>query len=42
LLIYDISKRSTFENINRWFNELKEHADNNIVVLLVGNKCDLK
>ena len=42
LLIYDISKRNTFENINRWYGELKEHADHNIVVLLVGNKCDLK
>lgn len=42
LLIYDITKRSTFENINRWYSELREHADHSIVVLLVGNKCDLK
>ena len=42
LLIYDITKRNTFDNINRWYSELREHADHNIVVLLVGNKCDLK
>jgi Ras-related protein Rab-11A len=42
LLVYDITKRNTFESIDRWFKELREHADNNIVVLLVGNKSDLK
>ena len=41
-MIYDITKRNTFDNINRWYSELKEHADHSIVVLLVGNKCDLK
>ncbi len=29
-------------NIGRWLKELKDHADPSIVVLLVGNKCDLK
>ena len=42
LLVYDISKYSTFQNIEKWFAELREHAEHNIVVLLVGNKCDLK
>ena len=42
LLVYDITKRNTFESIDRWFNELREHAETNIVVLLVGNKSDLK
>lgn len=42
LLVYDISKKSTFHNIEKWFSELREHADNRIVVLLVGNKSDLR
>jgi len=42
LLVYDIAKRPTFENVQRWFKELKDHADSNIVILLVGNKSDLK
>lgn len=42
LLVYDISKKSTFENVERWLKELKDHADSNIVIMLVGNKCDLK
>jgi Ras-related protein Rab-11A len=42
LLVYDISKASTFENVERWLNELRDHADSNIVIMLVGNKSDLK
>ncbi|CAH8597560.1 unnamed protein product [Heterobilharzia americana] len=42
LLVYDISKRNTFTNLNRWLNELKEYASNDVVIMLVGNKCDLK
>jgi Ras-related protein Rab-11A len=36
--VYDISNKSTFEACERWLQELKDHADPNIVVLLVGNK----
>lgn len=42
LLVYDITKPQTFHNIEKWFAELREHAEHNIVVLLVGNKSDLK
>jgi small GTP-binding protein len=42
LLVYDITKKQTFENVSRWLNELREHADEDIVILLVGNKCDLR
>ena len=42
LLVYDITKYSTFQNIEKWFNELRDHANNKIIILLVGNKTDLK
>jgi len=42
LLVYDISKKPTFENVQRWLKELRDHADSNIVIMLVGNKGDLK
>lgn len=29
-------------NTETWLTELKKHSDNNIVVMLVGNKCDLR
>ena len=40
--MYDISKHSTFENVERWLKELRDHAEANIVVMLVGNKSDLR
>ncbi|XP_024032458.1 ras-related protein RABA1c-like, partial [Morus notabilis] len=33
---------STFENVERWLRELRDHTDPNIVVMLVGNKSDLR
>lgn len=42
LLVYDITKKVTLENIPRWLRELREHVDNQMVVMLVGNKCDLR
>ncbi|KAL1839767.1 hypothetical protein VTJ83DRAFT_6467 [Remersonia thermophila] len=40
LLVYDISKSTSFENVTRWLKELRDHADSNIVIMLVGNKTD--
>jgi Ras-related protein Rab-11A len=42
LLVYDISKHQTYENVTRWLKELRDHADSNIVIMLVGNKSDLR
>ena len=42
LLVYDISKHVTYENVVRWLKELRDHADSNIVIMLVGNKSDLR
>ncbi|CAN1236245.1 Ras-related protein RABA2a [Linum grandiflorum] len=42
LLVYDVTKPTTFENVSRWLKELRDHADANIVVMLIGNKTDLK
>ncbi|KAI4299499.1 hypothetical protein L6164_032957 [Bauhinia variegata] len=41
LLVYDITKRQTFENVLRWLRELRDHADSNIVIMMAGNKSDL-
>nr|CAD1822539.1 unnamed protein product [Ananas comosus var. bracteatus] len=41
LLVYDITRRQTFDHIPRWLDELRAHADKNIVIMLVGNKTDL-
>ncbi|KAK4764101.1 hypothetical protein SAY87_013539 [Trapa incisa] len=41
LLVYDITKRQSFDNVLRWLRELRGHADSNIVIMMVGNKSDL-
>jgi len=42
LLVYDITRHVTFENVERWLKELRDHTEHNIVVMLVGNKSDLR
>lgn len=42
LLVYDIAKHVTYDNVIRWLKELRDHADSNIVIMLVGNKSDLR
>ena len=37
-----MTKPTTFENVSRWLKELRDHADANIVIMLIGNKTDLK
>lgn len=41
LLVYDITRRSTFEHATEWLNDLRQIAEEGIVVVLVGNKYDL-
>ncbi|KAG2332734.1 hypothetical protein Bca52824_003914 [Brassica carinata] len=42
LLVYDVTRHVTFENVERWLKELRNHTDANIVIMLVGNKADLR
>ncbi|KAL9258974.1 Ras-related protein [Drosera capensis] len=41
MLVYDMTKRQSFDHMVRWLEELRGHADKNIVIILIGNKCDL-
>ena len=40
LVVYDVTKRSSFENVIRWLKELKANAEPDINVVIVGNKID--
>ena len=42
MVVYDITRHVTFENVQRWLKELRDHTDSNIVIMLVGNKADLR
>eukprot|EP01156_Anaeramoeba_ignava_P021046 Anaeramoba_ignava/c18061_g1_i2.p1 GENE.c18061_g1_i2~~c18061_g1_i2.p1 ORF type:complete len:256 (+),score=109.22 c18061_g1_i2:123-890(+) len=42
LVVYDITNHITFEHSNKWITAVKENSHPNILILLVGNKIDLK
>ncbi|XP_046575278.1 ras-related protein Rab-43-like [Haliotis rubra] len=42
IIAYDITKRSTFDNIPRWLEDVKRYAGTSIVQLMIGNKKDLE
>ncbi|KAL8525980.1 hypothetical protein ACS0TY_015270 [Phlomoides rotata] len=42
LLVYDITRKTTFHSVNRWLDELNTHCDTAVARMLVGNKCDLE
>jgi small GTP-binding protein len=41
LLVYDVTAKHTFENLESWIEEIKHHCSKDVVVFLVGNQVDL-
>ncbi|XP_046442562.1 ras-related protein Rab-43-like [Daphnia pulex] len=41
LLVYDITKRSSFLSLQKWMEEIRRFTANNISWILIGNKCDM-
>ena len=41
LLVFDLSRKQTFTHVTDWLNDLRQIAEPDIVVVLVGNKADL-
>lgn len=41
LLVYDITRRETFEHLASWLEDARQHANPNMTIILVGNKADL-
>eukprot|EP00435_Cladocopium_sp_Y103_P036831 s2891_g9.t1 len=41
LLVYDVTRNATFQNCLKWLEELRQNAEPNIIIMLVGNKLDL-
>ena len=41
LLVFDITRRSTFDSVTSWLTDLRQLAEDDIVIILVGNKADL-
>ena len=42
ILVYDITDRQSFKDIENWLAEVDKYGNENVVKLLVGNKSDLE
>ncbi|XP_041356349.1 ras-related protein rab-11.1-like isoform X1 [Gigantopelta aegis] len=42
LVVFDITKQQSFQNLEKWLEEIREHADQEVCIMLVGNKADLR
>lgn len=42
LLLYDVTNKTSFDNIRAWLVEIHEYAQDDVVILLLGNNNDVK
>ena len=42
LLIFDITSRDSFKELENWLAEVEKNASTQILKILIGNKCDLE
>ena len=41
-IVYDITRKQTFDDIDKWRNELVNSCNKEVTIMLIGNKCDLE
>ena len=41
LIVFDVTKKESFENIQNWINEVTVYTGNDVVIICLGNKNDL-
>ena len=41
-IVYDITKETSFENVEKWYEQAQKDASKEVSIILVGNKCDLE
>uniref|UniRef100_A0A2K6V034 RAB2B, member RAS onco family n=1 Tax=Saimiri boliviensis boliviensis TaxID=39432 RepID=A0A2K6V034_SAIBB len=39
LLVYDITRRETFNHLTSWLEDARQHSSSNMVIMLIGNKA---
>ena len=42
LIVFDVTKKESFENIQNWINEVTVYTEKDVVIICLGNKNDLK
>ena len=38
MIVYDVTNQTSFDNVDKWYNEIKEKASKNINLIVIGNK----
>ena len=41
-IVYDITRKQSFESVDKWVNDVSAVADKKITIILIGNKSDLE
>jgi Ras-related protein Rab-2A len=41
MLVYDVTKRDSFEHLSRWIEEAHTNGNKGMAIMLIGNKVDL-
>ena len=42
ILVYDVTKEHSFENLTSWMKDLERHASAGVVKMIIGNMCDME
>ena len=42
LLVYDITRRETFNHLTSWLDDARQHSNSNMTIMLIGNKSDME
>ncbi len=42
VVTYDVTSRKSFENTNKWIDDVRTERGQNVIIVLVGNKIDLE
>jgi small GTP-binding protein len=42
LLVYDITRRETFQHLSSWLEDARQHSSPHMTIMLIGNKLDLE
>ena len=40
VLVFDLSNRKTFDNLRKWLLDISHYSNENVIIKLIGNKCD--
>ena len=42
LIVYDITNSKSFNNLAKWLQNIRVYANENVQMILLGNKCDME